>query len=134
MLLHDFLAVRTAKYAMCSEHTIEDSTQRINICICIGRLTQQLLWRWSTGYTIAIEQISLRFWSAQFEHAHDAKVCHNQIAIGPDENTIGCKVAMEHSFLVRILQSCGYLIQVTAGQDYIYRAFLRKHCAQRYRG
>src|SRR5215813_5656614 len=74
MLLHDFLAVCTAKYAMSSEHAIEHSTQSVNICICIRRLTQQLLWRWSTGRTIAIEQISLRFWSAQFEHTHDAKV------------------------------------------------------------
>src|SRR5262249_47840593 len=128
--LHDFLAVRTAKYAMSSKHAIEHSTQRINICIRIGRFTQQLLWRWSTGCAIAIEQISLRFWPAQFEHTHDTEISHNQIAIGLDENAIGRQIAMEHSLLVRILQCCAYLIQVTAGQDYIYRAFLRKHCTQ----
>src|SRR6266849_2518549 len=130
MLLHDFLTGRTAKYTMSSEHAKEYSTQRINIRVRSGRLAQQLLWRGSTGCTIAIEQISLSFWSAQFEHAHDAEVCHKQLTIGLDENAIARKAAMEHGLLMRILQRSGYLIQVTAGQDYIYSAFLRKHCTQ----
>src|SRR6266446_5492511 len=130
MLLHDFLTGRTAKYTMSGEHAKEYSTQRINIRVRSGRLSQQLLWRGSTGCAIAIEQIPLRFWSAQFKHTHDAEVCHKQVTIGFDENAIACKAAMEHRLLVRILQRSGYLIQVTAGLVYIYRAFLHKHCTQ----
>src|SRR5215469_5409882 len=122
MLLHHFLTGRSAKYPMSSEHAIEYGTQCINICVRIGWLAQQLLRRGCTGCAIAIEQISLRFWSAQFEHAHDAEVRHNEVIIGLDENAIARKVAMEHGLLVRIPKPGSYLIQVTIGQEYIYRA------------
>src|SRR6266446_7636640 len=124
MLLGKFVGCVASKHGRAGQQVVEHSPKRVYIGIGTGWLTQELLW--GVHLTPLAQPILLSILRIQSKQIYHPNICHCELPIEPDENTVHREVAVENSVLVSIFQHRGNLIQVATNSEDIQGSALGK--------
>src|SRR5260370_18132607 len=115
MLLDDLFATSASKHPVARKHTIEHSSKRVHIGICINGLPENLLWRRRTVRAHAICTLpgcELTISCPNLKHARHSEVRYEQVTILLYKDAVRPEPTMHDRLLGSILHRIDHLNHV----------------------